>query len=89
MRKISKAVLNPPSGDHLDSRPRGIPGAMITSWNGTLDINFGELFAKPANGPTVAGSTAVTPASQPPAKPSDEAEITFATVGQLQTIAIV
>ena len=63
MRKISKAVLNPLDSDYMDLRPRCIPGATITSWNGTPEIDLSQLFAKPGNGPTVTGSTAGTAGS--------------------------
>jgi hypothetical protein len=88
MRKISKAVLNPLDRDYMDSRPRCIPGATITAWNGKLEIDLDELFQKPGSGPTVAGSTATTSVSQPRAAPPDEAKITFPTVDHLPTVAI-
>jgi hypothetical protein len=46
-------------GDIGNKRPLRIPGATITSWSGSRDIDDGGLFSHPAAGETVAGAVSV------------------------------
>jgi hypothetical protein len=62
MRKISQTrpVQGEQQGfdtERSDPRPRRVPGATITSWNGSPDIDLDALFAQPGKGPTVLGGT--------------------------------
>jgi hypothetical protein len=97
MRKISKTRSSnldriEMDTDPGDTRPLRIPGATITSWAGSLDIDLDNLFARPPPGATVAGavSAKVTETGEPPVgrlnrrtvSLSDGTRITFATESQ-------
>jgi hypothetical protein len=101
MRKISKARSfglnrNALDADLRDTRPLRIPGATITSWPGSPDIDLDLLFGQPAAGPTVAGAIAtdagrIVGTTNPAPNPgtvslSDGTRITFATVSQFDTV---
>jgi hypothetical protein len=96
MQKISKTRI----ADHrrftseeetLDTRPRCIPGATITSWHGSLDVDLSALFAKPRNGATVAGAgSAESPHTErDTVSLSDGTQITFATAGRFKSGTLV
>jgi hypothetical protein len=83
MRKISNTRDGSRSAwdqENLDHRPRCIPGATITSWHGSPEIDLSVLFASPPTGTTVAGSASAT--SYRPERStvslSDGTKITFA-----------
>jgi hypothetical protein len=66
MRKISQtksAVDNQCTEDHTDAdeRPRRIPGATITSWKGSPQIDLEALFDRSRSGPTLAGAAKDAP----------------------------
>jgi hypothetical protein len=104
MRKISKTRASSLDHDEMhtglrDARPLRIPGATITSWPGSADIDIDSLIAQPLPGTTVAGagSDSVTqnggaPAPHaPPDRPtrgtvslSDGTRITFVTANQFE-----
>jgi hypothetical protein len=100
MRKISKTRTsnldrNAIDTDLGDSRPLRIPGATITSWPGSLEIDLDNFFARPLAGPTVAGAVSadIIQAERPQAdRPnkgtvslSDGTRITFVTASQFDT----
>lgn len=93
MRKISKsksAIDNGCTGDYADveERPRRVPGATITSWHGSPEIDLDALFERPANRPTVAGAAQIAP--DRPAKEtvslSDGTRITFSRADQFKPV---
>jgi hypothetical protein len=89
MRKISKArsaidnkhTEDPNDGDE---RRRRIPGATITSWNGSPEIDLGALFEQPANSPAMAGATKAAPdrAATDTVALTDGTQITFGYANQ-------
>lgn len=94
MRKISnnRSQINNPHGlddrhlggdEHSSSRPRRIPGATITAWHGSPEVDLSVLFARPALGATVAGSAPAKADRRSGATVSlsDGTRITFATAG--------
>jgi hypothetical protein len=108
MRKISKSRPSNLDGDSLDTdlrstRPLRIPGATITSWSGSTDIDLDSLFARPQPGASLAGSSEGTDLSgisgdKPPVvvcptpgtvSLSDGTRITFATAGQFDIVELV
>jgi hypothetical protein len=104
MRKISKIRSsnldrNATDTDLRETRPLRIPGATITSWPGSADINLDLLFAKPVPGTTIAGavSAGVTPtAGLADGRPnrgtvslSDGTRITFVTASQFDSVELV
>lgn len=94
MRKISRTRSsnldrNSLDKDLGDTRPRGISGATITSWPGTLDVDFDVLFARRASKATITGAVTLEPAivAHPPAATvslSDGTHITFATATEFE-----
>ena len=93
MRKISKSRGGNNDwslwdAEKPDDRPRCIPGATITSWRGSLEIDLSALFANPPAGATVAGAAATRPArpERSTVALSDGTEITFATSGQFMAV---
>jgi hypothetical protein len=96
MRKISKTRTTndeqvPVGDDRLDARPRRVPGATITSWHGSPEVDLDALFAGSANGATVAGSAATSTAhsDHETVALSDGTRITFATPNQFKAVATV
>jgi hypothetical protein len=101
MRKISKAR---PSNvdrhavdtDLREARPHRIPGATITSWPGSVEIDLDSLFARPVTGTTIAGAVSVDVTRSRASVTdksgggtvslSDGTQITFATTDQFDTI---
>ena len=103
MRKIRK--VRPSNVDRhavdtdlREARPHRIPGATITSWPGSVEIDPDRLFAPSETGTTIAGAVSVDviPSS---ASVTDEAgggtislsdgtKITFATADQFDTIKL-
>jgi hypothetical protein len=93
MRKISQsnsATDNRCREDHTDpdERPRHIPGATITFWNGPPQADLDALFDRSGGGPTVAG--AAKPTSNRPADAtvafSDGSRITFVSLNQFMSV---
>jgi hypothetical protein len=89
MRKISHARLIREKQNRIDTelsdpRPRRIPGATITSWHGSPQIDLDALFSQPRSGPTVASATLATGSRHAPATVSlaDGTKITFALSSQ-------
>jgi hypothetical protein len=75
MRKISKSRPSNLDGGSLgtdlrSTRPLRIPGATITSWSGSLDIDLDRLFARPQLGASVAGAN--SPESTNDKRPGDD-----------------
>ena len=66
---------------NLDTRPRGIAGATITSWNASIEIDLTSLFARSAPGTSVTGSASAGPVGfeRNTVALSDGTKITFAT----------
>jgi hypothetical protein len=99
MRKISKMRGSSPNqldAGLLDARPRGVPGATITSWPGSLDIDLDRLFARREAGASVSGAGSGPATEAAMAHPveatvslSDGTRITFATAGQFETVDLV
>jgi hypothetical protein len=99
MRKISKTRLpnlDPYEMDAglVDTRPRRIPGATITSGPGVPNIDLDAFFARAASGPTVTGANPgmPVPANQTvngTVSLSDGTRITFATAGQFEIVGLV
>jgi hypothetical protein len=61
MRKISKTGLRPIDHDPVetgfrDTAPLRIPGATITAWSDSFDIDLEVFFSQPASDATVAGA---------------------------------
>jgi hypothetical protein len=61
MRKISKTRFANRNGDTMDiglqdAAPLRIPGATITAWSDSLDIDLEVFFSRPASDATVAGT---------------------------------
>jgi hypothetical protein len=93
MRKISQsksAIDNLRTQDqtYADERPRRIPGATITSWNGAPQIDLDALFEQSTSGPTVAGA-----AKSGPTRPADDtvsltdgSRITFVGPNQFKSV---
>jgi hypothetical protein len=110
MRKISKSRPSNLDGGSLDAdlrstRPLRIPGATITSWSGSTDIDLDSLFARPRLGASVAGADSSEstndkrpghdkrPGADHPTggtvSLSDGTRITFATAGQFDIVELV
>ena len=81
MRKFGKAPLNLNSDDRVDTRPRGISGATITSWDGPRNIDPDALFAASDRQVSVIGAASAE-------APADE-QISFASISQFATIAVI
>lgn len=98
MRKISKArslnlERNTLNADLVDTGPRRIHGATITSWPGSPDVDLDAFFARPASGATVTGAiVAKTPQADSyiygTISLSDGTRITFATAGQFDIVEL-
>lgn len=90
-KKISKALLYPPSDDRLDARPRGISGATITSWDGPPEVDLEALFSRSDDHVSVTGSAsqAVPAASPTPVDVPKDEQVAFTTPDQFATVAIV
>jgi hypothetical protein len=98
MRKISKTRSsnldrNTLDSDLVDTRPRCIPGATITSWPGSTDIDLGAFFARSASDGTVTGAAHAKAAQvnrivEGTVSLSDGTKITFATTGQFDTVEL-
>ena len=97
MRKISKsksAIDNPctEAGDQdhtdVDDRPRRIPGATITSWHGSPEIDLDALFERSANGPTVAGAAMPRRHEKDTIALGDGTRITFSGTSQFKPVLI-
>jgi hypothetical protein len=89
VRKISKsrsAIDN--QYTDIDERPRRIPGATITSWHGSPEIDLGAMFEQWANGPTVAGAAETRPNRRPKdtVSLSDGTRITFSGTNQFKPV---
>ncbi len=61
MRKISKTGFRPIDQDPVetglrDTAPLRIPGATITAWSESFDIDLEVFFSRPASDATVAGA---------------------------------
>lgn len=97
MRKISKTRSHnhdrsATDSDPKDTRPLRIPGATITTWPGSVDIDLNIFFARRDCDPTVAGAISedltqsVVPAAGRPnpstVSLSDGTRITFATADE-------
>jgi hypothetical protein len=86
MRKISHARFS--NDDHArdtersDPRPRRIPGATITSWHGSLEVDLDALFARISRGPSVGGAAIAPDTGSAPVtvSMSDGTQITFAEI---------
>jgi hypothetical protein len=96
MRRISKTRTghderNPVGYDRTQERPLHVPGATVTSWNGSPEIDLDALFAKPAGGATVAGGTPGAANHRDPetVSLSDGTRITFADPDQFRPVATV
>jgi hypothetical protein len=66
MRKFSKTQSSdldryPADSDLRDARPLRIPGATITSWSESLEIDLDVFFARRAHDATVAGTASSAP----------------------------
>jgi len=95
MRKISKAKSAidkqyTEDPNDVDERRRRIPGATITSWNGSPEIDLGALFERPANSPTVAGATKAAPdrAATDTVALADGTQITFGHANQFKSVLV-
>jgi hypothetical protein len=93
MRKVSKsksAIDDRYTEHHLeaDERPRRIPGATITSWHGSPEIDLDALFEQSASGPTVAGAARKFPdrRGKETISLSDGTRITFSGTNQFKTV---
>jgi hypothetical protein len=93
MRKISQfksAIDNLCTEDHTgaDERPRRVPGATITSWNGPPQIDLDALFDRSASGPTVAGAAKASPdrAKDNTVSLADGSRITFVRPNQFESV---
>lgn len=93
MRKISKsksAIDNQHTEHHVDGdeRPRRIPGATITSWHGSPDIDLDALFEQSASGPTVPGAAKRFPdrRGNETISLSDGTRITFSGTNQFKRV---
>lgn len=96
MRKISKTRPAVRKGYAVDvelddNRPRRVPGATITSWPGTIDLDLTMLLANPKNGATITGGANQAPAASrdrylnnTTVALSDGTRITFVTSSQLK-----
>ena len=92
MRKISNTRDGSRSAwdqENLDHRPRCIPGATITSWHGSPDIDLSVLFASPPTGTTVAGAGSATSArpERSTVALSDGTKITFSNSSHFKAAA--
>jgi hypothetical protein len=93
MRKISQsksAIDNRCTEDHTDAdeRPRRIPGATITSWNGAPQIDLEALFERSTSGPTVAGAAKAGPVrhANETVALADGSRITFVGPNQFKSV---
>jgi hypothetical protein len=78
----------------VDTRPRRIPGATITSGPGVPDIDLNAFFARSVSGVTVTGAAPVMPVSanrpiEGTVSLSDGTRITFATAGQFDIVELI
>jgi hypothetical protein len=89
MRKLSKARSSNRNRHTLDTyrddtRQRRIPGATITSWPGSADIDLAAFFARAASDTTITGAVNAEPfdrTAKGTVSLSDGTRITFAAVG--------
>jgi hypothetical protein len=91
MRRISNGRRAVDQQDPADARPRRIPGATITSWHGSPEIDLGALFGVQVNGPTVTGA-APAKMDRPltgTVSMSDGTSITFVSPSQFETVVSV
>jgi hypothetical protein len=99
MRKISTSRF-PDSNDTVldagatDSRPRRIPGATITGWSRSPDIDLATFFAQPASGATVGGAGPAAAAQDDhdgngTVMLSDGTSVTFVTTGGFASLEVV
>lgn len=98
MRKLSKARSPNPtryaSDTYLENTgQRRIPGATITSWPGSTDIDLAAFFARTASDTTVTGAVpgkADSPGrtAQGTVSLSDGTRVTFATVGPFDMVEL-
>ncbi|HBK06682.1 MAG TPA: hypothetical protein DDZ81_12565 [Acetobacteraceae bacterium] len=91
MRKISKARFarddkDPQTDLRDDHRPRGVPGATITSWQGPCEIDLTALFARPTTGASVAGAAGGADAPRNAVALSDGTEISFASPADFTSV---
>jgi hypothetical protein len=99
MRKLSKTrplnhQRNTLDNYPADTRQRRIPGATVTSWPGSRDIDLDAFFARPTIDATVTGATRghATQRGRPAegtVSLSDGTRITFATAEQFDTVGSV
>jgi hypothetical protein len=99
MRKLSKTrrlnqQRNTSDNYPADTRQRRIPGATVTSWPGSRDIDLSAFVARPTIDATVTGAAQGHTAQ--PGRPvegtvslSDGTRITFATAEQFDTVGSV
>ena len=91
MRKISKAKSAIDSQyteepDDVDERRRRIPGATVTSWNGSPEIDLGALFERPAKSPIGATKAASDRAATDTVALADGTQITFSHANQFKSV---
>jgi hypothetical protein len=101
MRKISKTRAVGRQGYAVDielgdTRPRRVPGATITSWPGSIDLDLTMVLANPRDGATIDGGTKPTvPVSEDKnlnnttVALSDGTRITFVTASNMKLIETV
>jgi hypothetical protein len=91
MRKHGKPLLFGSGNDRLDTRPRGVSGATITSWDRPKEIDPDALFSRPGDQVSLAGaaSTSVSADSQAVADAHQDGRLIFVTPDHFPTVAII